>query len=193
MDQTTTDPKQGPALTETVEELQGSFPDDATLQDALGRLALLGFDHADFSIPDPDAVAPTPDQAPSAPSDIDNKQVRTMASGITGTAAGMAVGATVATAGLAVPLVAAVAGGAALAAAAATTGIGVTADHAAVTGRDQRGAAGKLILAVRIHDAATIAAAEAAMRDAGATEVARVASVDRALTRGVSASAWTGD
>lgn len=185
--------KPGPALSETAQELQGSFPNDATLQDALGRLTLLGFDRADLSIPDPDAAANTPDSgADAATSQIDSTQLRTMASGLTGTAAGMAVGAVVATGGLAAPLVAVAAGVSAIGAAAATTGIGVTANQAGVAARDQLGAAGKLILAVRIRDAATVAAAETAMRDAGATAVTRVERVEEALTRGVAATSWTG-
>lgn len=194
MDQTENDAKAGPALSDNVHELQGRFANDAALQDAISRLSLLGFDRADFSIPDPDTVRATPDEgAEAAPSNIDNTQLRTMASGITGTAAGMAVGAAVATGGLAAPLVAAVAGVSALGAAAATTGIGVTADHAGVAARDQLGAAGKLILAVRLRDNALLQQAEAAMRDAGATEIMHVAQVEEALTRGVSASSWTGD
>ncbi len=193
MDQTDNQPKDGPALTENAQELQGRFPTDAALQDAISRLTLLGFDRADFSIPDPDDIDATPESANAAPSTIDNTQLRTMASGITGTAAGMAVGAAVATAGLAAPLVAAVAGVSALGAAAATTGIGVTADQAGASARDAQGAAGKLILAVRIHDAATLESAEAAMRDAGASGVERVKGVEQAFTRGVSATSWTGD
>ena len=191
MDPATNDPKPGPALTTHAQELQGRFPNDAAMQDAISRLTLLGFDRADFSIPDPDA-AQTPDAAAPAPSAIDSTQVRTMASGMTGTAAGIAVGAAVATAGLAAPLVAAVAGVSAIGAVAATTGIGVTADQAGVAARDQLGAAGKLVLAVRLRDAASAQPAEAAMRDAGALDVTPVGQVDDALTRGVSAASWTG-
>jgi hypothetical protein len=184
----------GPALKDHVEELQGHFPNDATMQDALSRLTLLGFDRADFSVPEPDPAVATPEQgADAAPTHVDNTQLRTMASGMTGSAAGMALGALAATGVVAIPVVAAAAGVGALGAAAATTGVGVTAEQAGAAARDRLGAEGKLVLAVRIRDAAHLGAAEAAMREAGATGITRVERVDEALTRGVSASSWTGD
>lgn len=194
MEQNENEAKAGPVLSENVQELQGRFPDDATLQDAIARLTLLGFDRADLSVPDPTSAHDTPDEgASAAPSNIDNTQLRTMASGITGSAAGMAVGAAVVTGGVAAPLVAAAVGASALAASAATTGVGVTADHVAASARDELGARGRLILAVRIREAAQLPQAEAAMRDAGATAVEQVANAEHALTRGVSATSWTGN
>jgi hypothetical protein len=45
----TTNP--GPAMAEMVEEVQGVFPSNAALQDAMGKLRMVGFDHADLSLP----------------------------------------------------------------------------------------------------------------------------------------------
>ncbi len=184
--------KSGPALSEEVQELQAYFPNDATLQDAMGRLTLLGFDRADLSLPDMHSAEATPDQADAATSDIDSKQVRTMASGITGTAAGMAVAATLATGGLAAPLVAAGAGLSALGVAAATTGVGVAADQAGSSERDRLGAEGKLILAVRIRTQEQTRNATEALNGAGATKVASITRASEAVTRGVNAASWTG-
>ena len=43
--------KQGPALAASVAEVQGVFPNDDTMQDALSQLTLAGYDRADFSLP----------------------------------------------------------------------------------------------------------------------------------------------
>ncbi len=184
--------KAGPTLSDGVQELQAYFPNDAALQDAMARLTLLGLDRADLSLPDVHAATATPDAADAATSDIDTQQVRTMASGITGTAAGMVVAATLATGGLAAPLVAVGAGLSALGAAATTTGVGVAADQAGSSERDRLGAEGKLILAVRMRTPEQAQAATDAMRDAGATKVAAITRASEAMTRGVNASSWTG-
>ena len=195
MDQTERDtPKEGPALANEVQEIQGKFPNDDALQDALSRLTLLGFDHADFSLPDLNAPTETPDEGASAATDdIDTQQVRTMASGLTGATAGVAVaGVLAATGGVAAPLIAAAAGASALGAAAATTGAGVVADQANSGERDRLGAEGKLVLAVRTRTAERVSQARQAMEEAGAIEVRNVERAEEALTRGVNATSWTG-
>jgi uncharacterized membrane protein YphA (DoxX/SURF4 family) len=194
MDETEHDPaKPGPALTEVVHEVQGRFPNDAALQDALGRLTLAGFDHADFSLPDPSAETKTPDQGADAATDeIDKAQVRTMASGIaSASAASLVAGVMIATGGAAAP-VAAAAAATALGTAAATSGAGVAADQANASERDRLGAEGKLILAVRTATAEKVQQAIEAMRQAGAQDVTSITRADEALTRGVSAASWTG-
>ena len=139
-----------PALSDKVQELQGSFPNDAALQDAIGKLELVGFDHADLSLPDANAAVDTPDSAEAATDHVDKSQLRTMASGIAGTGAGMiAAGVIAATGGLAAPIVAAVGGASALGTVAATSGASAAKDTADAKARDELGAAGKLILAVR--------------------------------------------
>ena len=195
MDETERDAaKPGPVLNDQVQEVQGRFPTDAALQDALGRLTLLGFDHADFSLPDPNAPDTTPDQgAEAATDDIDKTQLRTMASSMTGaSAASLVAGALVATGGVAAGVVAGAAAAAAVSAAAATTGAGVVADQANAAKRDRLGAAGKLILAVRTRTDEKAQQAMEAMRQAGAQDVNPVTRVADAMTRGVSASSWTG-
>lgn len=185
--------KAGPELTEDVQELQAKFPNDAALQDAMSRLTLLGFDHADLSLPQEHSPTDTPDGAASATSDIDTQQVRTMASGLTGALAGTAIAATLATGGLAAPLVAAAAGVSAIGVSAATSGVGVVAGNASSSERDRLGAEGKLVLAVRVRSAERASEATAALRASGATDVAAITRASEALTRGVSSASWTGE
>ncbi len=97
--------KAGPTLGETVEEVQGIFPSDAALQDALGRLRMVGFDHADLSLPttNPTASEATPDQGAANPlTEDDTRQARTLGTSMAGTIGAIAAaGATVATGGAA--------------------------------------------------------------------------------------------
>ncbi len=190
-----TDQKQGPALKQTVHEVQGHFRTDAELQDALSQLTLAGYDRADFSLPDdqPNSRAATPNESAGNPTDaIDKAQLRTMGTSMAGYAGAAAVaGATLATggaAGLAVAAAAAVGIGSGLAANAA----GQAADDAGVEARDQQGAAGQLILAVRTTSEVEAVEVTAIMRAAHATEVAAVSRGSDILTGGVSAASWTG-
>lgn len=185
----------GPELEAEVQEVQGRFPNDAALQDALARLTLAGFDHADFSLPQTHPTAPTPDEGATAVADdIDKRQLRTMTSGLAGaSAASLAAGALIATGGVAAGVVAAAAAAAGAVTMAGTTGAGLMMDHENVEARNRLGAAGKLILAVRTPTEEKVERAVQSMRDAGATDVNRITRADEALTRGVSASSWTGD
>ena len=102
----TTD-NQGPALSESVQEIQATFPNDATMQDALGQLGLAGYDRSDFSLPedqtDPTLQTPSGD-AENPTDDTDKRQLRTMGSGIAGATAAFALaGATIATVGASRP------------------------------------------------------------------------------------------
>ena len=146
--------KPGPALQDTVQEVQGRFPHDAALQDALSRLTLAGFDRAEFSLPDEAALGAlnTPNEsANAATDDIDKTQLRTMGTSMAGYAGAAAVaGATIATGGAGgIAALAAAAIGVGTAAAANATGQMI--DKADVDERNRRGAAGTLVLAVRIH------------------------------------------
>lgn len=187
--------KEGPALSPTVLEVQGWFPDDASVQAALGRLGTAGFDRADFSLPN-EVVGPgdaTPEaSATEANDDIEKRQMRTLVSGTAGAATAMtAAGLTLATGGAA-----ALAAGAAaivgLGTQALTSGAGAAADHAQVEERNRRGAAGTLVLAVHVDDQAQAARAETIMRECGATRTQAITRSDQALTAGVSAASWTG-
>ena len=183
-----------PALKQTIQEVQGRFPDDATMQDALGRLTIAGYDRADFSLPEEqEGTTPTPNESAENPvDDIDKAQMRTMGTSMAGYAGAVAVaGATLATGGaalLAVAGAAAVGAGAGIAANAAGNAV----DQANVEDRNARGAAGTLILAVRARSPEKAAEIETLMRQAGATEVSAVTRGSEMLTAGVSAASWTG-
>jgi len=186
--------KQGPALRETVQEVQGHFPSDAAMQDALGRLTLAGYDRADFSLPDEqDDPLATPTDGAANPTDaIDKAQLRTMGTSMAGYAGAVAVaGATLATggaAGIAVAAAAAVGAGSALAA----NATGRAVDQAGVDDRDEKGASGRLILAVRARTPEKASEISALMKQAGATDVTDVSRGEEMLTSGVSSASWTG-
>ena len=176
--------KAGPALAEGISEVQGIFPDDAALQDAIARLTLAGFDRAEISLPQasPTSAEATPDLGADAPtSDIDQQQMRTLgASSAAAVGAIAAAGITIATGGLA-----AVAAGAALLAGAAAGGATAMVtganDHATTERHNADGAAGKLVLSARVTDAARQSDAEAAMRAAGAIRVEPVHRINAGL------------
>jgi hypothetical protein len=188
--------KAGPGHEETVHEVQGVFPDDATMQGALSQLTLAGYDRADFSLPeeqDVNAVA-TPNEGAEPPTDdADKRQLRTMGTSMAGYAGAVAAaGATLATggaAGLAVAAAAAIGAGAGVTANAA----GQAADNAQVEGRNQRGREGRLILAVRTTTPDQVNQVTGLMQQAGASKTEAVTRADQALTAGVSAASWTGE
>ena len=182
-----------PALPDQVQELQANFPNDASLQAAMAQLEMAGFDRADLSLPDPHAVVDTPDSADAPTGDIDRSQLRTMASGMAGTTAGFAVaGVLLATGGVAAPVAAALGGVSALGTVLATSGASNAVDAAGAAARDALGAAGKLILAVRIRSPDLAAKAEAALREAGGTEITGIVEASQAQTRGLNSTSWTG-
>ena len=94
MSGTTGDAKAGPGHDATVREVQGVFPDDATMQDALSQLTLAGYDRADFSLPEDqpahEVVTPNESAAP-ATDDADKRQLRTMGTSMAGYAGAVAV------------------------------------------------------------------------------------------------------
>lgn len=184
--------KNGPTLAQEVYEVQGHFPSDAALQDALSRLNAAGYDRAQLSLPDERGIG-TPTEGAETPTDaIDKTQLRTMGTSMAAYAgAVVAGGATLATGGLASVAIAA--------AAAVGIGTGLTAnaasnaaDAADVARHDELGAAGKLVLAVRTTTAQEVEQATALMTQSGATDVQRVSRGTEALTAGVSAASWTG-
>ena len=184
-----------PAVAEHVEEVQGRFPSNATMQDAVARMTLEGFDRADFSLPKPGVSggADTPTEgADAVTSEADKRQLRTMGTGMAGyLGAAAAAGATIATGGAAAVAVAAAAAVGVGAAAAASTGVtAVEADDTAEL--ERMAAAGQLILAVRARDADMARKATDAMKAAGATEVATVTRADAARTSGLTSTGWTG-
>jgi hypothetical protein len=158
----------------TIDQVEGHFPGDAALQDAVGRLTRLGFDRAALSLPVPraDADGATPEGGATNPNmEDDQRQARTLGSSTAAAAAAMlGAGVVVATGGAALAAVAAAAGGAALAGGGvfAATNANDVADH---TGREAAAASGELVLAVTTHGPEESTRAQAAMREAGATRV----------------------
>lgn len=176
----------------SVQEVQAKFPDDARLQEAVEQLGLVGYDRSDLSLPE--------DQAGSGPDatgdDVGSQQLRTMGSSMAGTAAAFALaGATIATGGgAAIAALGAAAVGAGATAAASTAGAALedSQDRAEATQRDQQGAEGSLLLAVRTQGDAQVQQVTAILRASGATEVRPVTAAEAVLTAGVSSAAWTG-
>lgn len=190
-----TDEKAGPAHTASVQEVQGAFPSDAALQDAVSELTLVGYDRADFSLPEdqPANEVVTPNESAGSPTDEEDKrQLRTMGTSMAGYVGAVAVaGATLATggaAGLAVAAAAVVGAGTAAAANAA----GQAANNAQVNERNRRGQEGRLILAVRVRSTEQAEQVTALMQKTGATRVEPVTRADQALTAGITAASWTG-
>jgi len=195
MSGTIDDSKAGPGHSATVQEVQGVFPDDATMQDALSQLTLAGYDRADFSLPEEQAAGEpaTPNEsADAATDDADKRQLRTMGTSMAGYAGAVAVaGATLATggaAGLAVAAAAAVGIGTGVAA----NATGQVADAAQAEERNRRGREGTLILAVRTTTPEQANQVIGLMRQAGATKTEAIERADQALTAGVSSASWTG-
>ncbi len=187
--------KQGPSLATSVAEVQGVFPNDDTMQDALSQLTLAGYDRADFSLPEEQAstAASTPNESAENPTDdVDKAQLRTLGTGMAGYAGAVAVaGAVLATGGAALLAV----GGAAVVGAgtaAAANAVGQAADQSAIAERNRRGANGTLMLAVRTRTPAQAQQVMDLMQKMGATKVNPVTRSDDALTAGISAASWTG-
>lgn len=170
-------PKGGPALDGDVHEIQGLFPSNATLEDGIARLTADGFDRADISIPDanPPSVDTTPEQGALNPNtETDDRQLRTLQTGLAASAGALAAaGAVIATGGAAAPAVAAaVAGGAGMGAAA--SGVSTAASASKISAREEAASRGELVLSVALRNASQRNKAEAAMWKAGAMRVAPV-------------------
>lgn len=188
-----------PALEVSIQEVQARFPDDAALQGALEQLGFVGYDRADFSLPEDQAASGlgTSNDGSESPADnADHQQLRTMGSSMAGTAAAFALaGATIATggaAGVAALGAAAVGVGATAAASAAGSAFEKSEDHAGVKERDQRGAEGVLLLAIRTQGEAQVRQVTEIVRAAGAIDVHPIARSEVALTAGISSASWTG-
>ena len=186
--------KDGPTLGQTASEVQGVFPSNDAMQDAISKLTLAGFDRADFSLPttQPEPGHATPNDGASDPmTDVDMRQARTLGTSMAGyVGAFAAAGATIATGGAAgVAIAAAAAVG--IGSAAAANAAGTAAKDSQADDRDAAAAAGHLVLAVRATDDASRTKAEQVMRESGATQVAAVERAGTAVS-GVDSSGWTG-
>ena len=184
--------KEGPSLAASVTEVQGTFPNDAALQEAVSGLTLVGYDRADFSMPEDRAAVPTPTESAGNPTDhIDMAQLRTMGTSMAGYAGAVATaGAVIATGGAAALAI----GGAALVGAgtaAAANASGQAADQAGVDDRNQKGAEGTLVLAVRVTSKEQAEQVMGIMQQSQASKVTPVERSD--MTAGVSSASWTGE
>lgn len=186
--------KSGPTLAATIEEVQGIFPSDATMQDAMGRLKMAGFDQADLSLPttNPLASEATPEQgASNTLMEDDTRQARTLGTSMAGTiGAFAAAGATVATggaAGVVIAAAAAVGAGSALAA----NAVGTAAKTSQEDSRDEAAAAGELILSAHAATPEKRKDAERIMLEAGASKVQSIQR-DGGAVGGIDSSSWTG-
>lgn len=183
--------KTGPVLNSEIEEVQGIFPSDAALQDALSRLTLAGYDRADFSLPEtsPAPGHATPNMAAANPNtDVDNVQVRNMDTSMAGTVGAFAAAAATLATGGAAALAAGAAVAAGIGVGAATHALHQAADTSQHENREARAKAGLLVLAVRIEDESEQREVCGIMQQAGATRVEPVRRVDCE----VSSSSWTG-
>jgi hypothetical protein len=187
----------GPAIAESVVEVQAIFPSDAALQDAIARLTQAGFDRADLSLPHvaPSPSRATPEQGAANPdTETDARQERTLHTSMAGSVGALAAaGVTVATGGAALAAVAA--------AAAAGLGVGALVNAATTAGdranseaRDRAAASGTLVLSARVTSAERARRARAAMAEAGETRIADVQrqTADVTSGAGVNSAAWTG-
>ncbi len=186
--------KVGPTLGQAASEVQGVFPSNDAMQDAIAKLTLAGFDRADFSLPttQPEPGNATPNDGASDPmTDVDMRQARTLGTSMAGyVGAFVAAGATIATGGAAgVAIAAAAAVG--IGSAAAANAAGTVVKDTQAEDRDAAAAAGHLVLAVRATDDASRTKAEQVMRESGATQVAAVERAGNSIS-GVDSSGWTG-
>ncbi len=188
------DTNASPELGDTIDEVQGIFPNDDTLQAAMKRLLGNGFDRAQLSLPhtSPSSATATPNQGAENPTtEEDRRQIRTLGASTLGVGAAMAAaGVVVATGGLALPAVgaAAIAG---LAAGGAVEGATSASTASERSDREAAAQAGQLVLAAHIADPEKRQRAEAIMRECGATRVEAVRRTDAAVD-GLDSSGWTG-
>ncbi|GAN77405.1 hypothetical protein [Acidisphaera rubrifaciens] len=159
-DQTTS-----PPLAASVLELQGVFPSETALRDAVARLSLAGFDRAELSVPS--GVAGM-DAAPPQ-TEVDQRQARTLGTSMAASSGAMVGAGLAAAAGIAVAPIAAAAVVGGLAAGAIAGAAASGAKSAEDASEQQRAAAGQLILTVRLRDRAQQGEVERAFKEAGAT------------------------
>jgi hypothetical protein len=169
--------KTGPTVHSAIREVQGVFPSDAALQDAIGRLTRAGFDRAALSLP---ALHPSPaDATPSAGAqnpntEDDTRQSRTLHSSMAASVGAMVgAGVTVATGGAAA-VAAAAALGLGVAAGGAVSAAHMAADAAQSHDRNQAASQGELVLSAAAPTAGEVEKARFAMQEAGALHVTAV-------------------
>ncbi|HEY7577170.1 MAG TPA: hypothetical protein VH855_06210 [Acetobacteraceae bacterium] len=163
----------GPSIG-ALHEVRAHFSDPDAMQAAVARLETSGFDRADLSLPE---AAPRPEEdtpewgAKAVDTEEDARQTRTLRTSGAATLAGMAAaGVVIASGGAAAPAVAAAVAGAGVAGGLAH-GFSRSASRDEQAEREQRAAAGALILSVHTASVAKRAEAEAILREAGGMKV----------------------
>jgi hypothetical protein len=158
-------------------EVRATFNSPEAMQAAVAQLELSGFDRADLSLPEmaPAAEQDTPESgAKPVDSEEDARQARTLHTSGAASVAGMAAaGVVIATGGAAAPAVVAAVAGAGLA------GLSSAANRGEQVDREQRAAAGALILSVRAASVTKRDEAEGILRQAGGIGVSGDTQTDR--------------
>jgi len=169
-DMTTELPEPHQALGE-VHEVTATFRSSDAMQHAVSQLNLHGFDRADLSLPDDDPRPTLEANAKPADTESDARQARVLNTSLAASVAAMAAaGITVATGGAAAPAVAAavLAGGAV---GGGTYAVSSAANTNEQEARDDKAAAGTLILSARASTPEKRAEAEAILRAAGGVDI----------------------
>jgi hypothetical protein len=154
-------------------QVTAHFSNPDRLQEAVSKLSMAGFDRADLAIPSSGGATPESSARP-ADTDEDARQARTMHTSTGASIAAMAAaGITIATGGAAAPAIAAAVAAGGLA------GGGIFAISSAANSgeqktREQEAANGALMLSVHAPTPQRLDEAEAILRAAGGTELARV-------------------
>ena len=142
------DPTKQPVL-----EVQGIFPDSSALRAAIDGLKQAGYVHADAVLPE-DQDGPRPGADDSAPTEENHQQMRILTTSLAGSAGAVLVGIAVLASGAAIPLVAGAALVAGLGSGALMERVGHGVEQKQIDEYDRRGAAGTLVLAMRVKDRA---------------------------------------
>ncbi len=183
-----------PELGDTIDEVQGIFPTDDSIQAAMKRLLGNGFDRAELSLPrtSPSSATATPNQGAENPTtEEDRRQVRTLGASTLGVGAAMAAaGVVIATGGVALAAVGAAAAGG-LIAGGAVEGASGASQASELSDRKAAAAVGELILAAHVADPEKRQRAETIMRECGATRVEAVRRTDASVDA-LDSSGWTG-
>jgi hypothetical protein len=161
--------------TSELRQVRATFANPDQMQDAVGRLSMLGFDRAEMSVPSENVASghegSLAEASKPASTDEDARQARVLGASTAGSAAALAAaGITIATGGAAAPAVAA-AVLAGTAAGGGTFAVHQAADKNEQDNREAQAAAGDLVLLVHAKSAEKQQQAESILRAAGAINI----------------------
>ncbi len=186
---TENDNTRGPS--QRVLEVHGRFGNEESLQAAIDGLRHAGYLHADARLPEDDKD-PQPGADDSEPTDQDHQQMRVLTTSIAGSVGTLIGAVALLASGAAVPLAAGVALAAGLGSGALTEGIGHRLERKQIDEYDRRGAAGTLLLAMRVWDQGQADEVTRIMHESGANWAEQIRRPEETLVSGISAAAWTG-